>query len=459
MPSPAIATIACCEAHIDPPSPRLRGEGWGEGLRRVTHRCRAQPEAPPHPAPLPACGGRGEDTVPGRDAETDEVDAEILGAAVAHGRAHQARLADPAAAAGDTELAIALVPHRAVGWRADIARVPAIGDPFPGVAHHVEQAEGVGLELARRRGEDVAIRAQEHLGRIARLPGLRRARLVGDVGVATGLLARVAPRPCGQRAGARGVFPFGFRRQPVALAGELFQPVDIGQRVLPADADHGVIVGLLEAGITPVTIGLLGWPTVGPQADAGLADDIPRGLHECGELPTRHLGTAQREALIDGDAALRLGATAIVRWRAFALLLARRGAHHEGAGGDRHHLGTGRAIAKRLLRGERARPEQTGHDQRPCNSAHPVSHDPQIPCARDSAARATRRPRPQRNNASARARSAGVLTLRKGSLARRGQSKVAKSWRRAKASIERTPSSVTAWRSASSNSTRQMAMA
>src|SRR6185369_3077889 len=118
------------------------------------------------------------------------VAAELRGVAVARGGADQARRIAPRAAAQDAALAIAGAPRRAVERAADVELVPAILDPFPDIAEHVVEAEGVRREARNRH-------------RRASAEGATRADAVRVAGA-----DHVAPVIGRRGAGARGIFPF-----------------------------------------------------------------------------------------------------------------------------------------------------------------------------------------------------------------------------------------------------------
>src|SRR5690606_23192828 len=84
--------------------------------------------------------------------------------------------------------------------------------------------------------------------RVAATPAAsgRDAPLAGGVAVA-------APLGDGAPAAvARDLRRLGCGGQAVAVAGALRQPARVGLRVLPRDADHGIVLGLVETGSGPV---------------------------------------------------------------------------------------------------------------------------------------------------------------------------------------------------------------
>jgi len=61
------------------------------------------------------------------------------------------------------------------------------------------------------------------------------------------IVGGIATNVTGRTTGTRGVLPFGFSRQAVLDAFFLAQPFAERHRILPANADDRMIVGLIEA--------------------------------------------------------------------------------------------------------------------------------------------------------------------------------------------------------------------
>src|SRR5215472_10880339 len=91
--------------------------------------------------------------------------------------------------------------------------MPVVLDPFEDIAVHVVETPTIW-----RISPDLAGAAQSR---------------VGVIGVAS--RNSVAERIAARRAGTAGVFPFGFRRQPIRLSGRLRQPGNVSLRIIPAD--------------------------------------------------------------------------------------------------------------------------------------------------------------------------------------------------------------------------------
>src|SRR5260221_4289040 len=243
--------------------------------------------------------------------KTGEVVPVVGGVPVARRGAGEARHGAPGAAAGDALRAIAGQPCGAVRGGARVARIPAVLGPLPGVAEHVVEPEPVGRKAARRRGEVIAVGAFVLL---AEAPGLEAA-LVGHVGEPAGLGGVVAPVARGNAARARRVFPFRFARQPVAPTGLFREPLRIGARIVPADAQHRVRIRLREARAAPAGDPLR--PRVGgrirvDEPGAALRARIALGfgpvaglVGEAPEFGDRHFAAAERERPRDRHRALR----------------------------------------------------------------------------------------------------------------------------------------------------------
>src|SRR5262249_14077720 len=110
-------------------------------------------------------------------------------------------------------------PRGSVLWRATIIVVPAILHPLGDIALRVVKSESV-----RPEGSD--------------RPGLPQRRREAVLAIRIVVADLTAPPERRRRSGARGVFPLGLRRQPIAFAGLLRQPGHEGLRVVPADVDH-----------------------------------------------------------------------------------------------------------------------------------------------------------------------------------------------------------------------------
>ena len=99
--------------------------------------------------------------------------------------------------------------------------IPAILDPFPSIAQHVEETKAIRLEFSPRRGMAVAIAAlEEPIGIVLEFAPVHELA-VAHIGMAAGLGAAVTPVTRRARARPRRVLPLRLRRQPVALARRL----------------------------------------------------------------------------------------------------------------------------------------------------------------------------------------------------------------------------------------------
>src|SRR5262249_13850235 len=119
-------------------------------------------------------------------------------------------------------------------------------------AVHVVESERIGLEFAHRGCERMAVvpgflAAGKRVARPFLLDGF-----IAKVGVLPQGLLVIAAGIARGRAGTASGFPLRFCRQAIGLVLFLAQPVAELLGVVPADADHGMIVGLVEAGIEPV---------------------------------------------------------------------------------------------------------------------------------------------------------------------------------------------------------------
>src|SRR6185369_3375424 len=151
---------------------------------------------------------------------------------------------------------------------------------------------------------------------------------VRDVGVPARLILVRAPRVGALFARARRVFPLGFARQPIGLAGFAREPRHVSARIGPAHANDRVVFGDQEIGPGPVDGGVGAVDAGrGIERGAGRVLLVPALLDEDAVLPHGDLVAAHQERARDLDAVLRplLGVAA-------DLALGR--AHRERAGGD-----------------------------------------------------------------------------------------------------------------------------
>jgi len=177
--------------------------------------------------------------------------------------------------------------------------VPSVLAPFPDIAVHVVEAEGIGREGAYRGGF-LAVFA-------------RRRAVVAVVAVEVGLVRADACSEVegGAGAGTAGVFPFRFAGQPVGVAALPTQPGAIGLGLVPGHIDQR------HPASAPG-----GFRLGGPSGGA-IAVVVVEG----------HAGDAQGVGAGDVNFVLRAFAGIafrFIRWRA----------HAEAAGGDDHHLRT-----------------------------------------------------------------------------------------------------------------------
>src|SRR5262249_24985641 len=111
-----------------------------------------------------------------------------------------------------------------------IGRVP-VGSPLAHVPVHVIQAPGVRFLPADRLGFPRGI---------VLVPRIASESL----GIVAEKESRLRTRPA-------SLLPLGFRRQTVLLAFFRAQPVAKSLGVLPAEADHGVVIVLFPTGVQP----------------------------------------------------------------------------------------------------------------------------------------------------------------------------------------------------------------
>jgi len=136
------------------------------------------------------------------DPEAERVEADVDVPFLAHGRPDKRGFVAPGAATDDAVAWIgALNPGRPVRRRAEIGVVPAVLDPLLDVSMHVVESEGVGLERTGRR-------------RLLKIPSAAAPVAIGETPAGI-----VPPRVAAGGAGARYIFPFGLRREAIALAG------------------------------------------------------------------------------------------------------------------------------------------------------------------------------------------------------------------------------------------------
>jgi hypothetical protein len=134
------------------------------------------------------------------------------------GGAQRARLIGEGSAAQDPKRAIAVLPYRAVMRSAAIRRIPAILDPFGGVARRVIKAKGVWSE--RTYGSSLEC---------------QNAATIFTLGVTrSDLLAPPIGRGCAR---SRSVLPLRFGRKTISLPGLLGEPGHKLLRIVPAYVD------------------------------------------------------------------------------------------------------------------------------------------------------------------------------------------------------------------------------
>lgn len=146
-------------------------------------------------------------------------------AAAASGRAREDWIVAPGPAAHHPEYVSTRFPDRTIRGRTVVVVVPSILAPFPDVAVHLVQPEGVGRECAHRHG-------------LPSVFALGRA-VVGGVAVEVGLVSGDARVEVERRAGARpaGVFPFRLAGQPIGPPRLFAQPGAVGFGIVPGDVD------------------------------------------------------------------------------------------------------------------------------------------------------------------------------------------------------------------------------
>src|SRR5262245_47247693 len=171
-----------------------------------------------------------------------EADAPIASARLVPATRRGAKLGNiavPGSAADDTARAVTVGPGFPVSGRLVIGLVPAILNPFPDIAMHVEQPELVGFEGAGRRRDGVTIAAIRPRPAAILLLGGR----IGAIAEFAQRIAIVAEAESWSKriahGGARCVFPFSLAGQAIFLARFLRQP----GKVLRVDIFPGHIDG------------------------------------------------------------------------------------------------------------------------------------------------------------------------------------------------------------------------
>src|ERR1700722_20172290 len=98
-----------------------------------------------------------------------------------------------------------------------------------------------------------ALAVEEAFGiEIPRQP--RHQSAIGNFGILQGLRPPVPPKPQGLSSGSGGVFPLCFIGQTILFAGESFEPLYVGDRVVVTNTNDGVIIGLLGTRVAPVAV-------------------------------------------------------------------------------------------------------------------------------------------------------------------------------------------------------------
>ena len=238
------------------------------------------------------------------------------------------------------------IVHRRMG--VIVGAVP-IGAPFPHVAVHVAQPETIRRELPDGHSE----LRRPVLGKVELLHvGKRRAVfIVADVGHSSELSWVIPVVVSRRRAGAAGVLPLGLGRQAIRLSFFARKPLAEGRRVVPGDVEHRLIVGLLEAGISPVELHVAAATlaprgVVTPAAEAVLLGfSLVAGfVGEAAELADGHFIFAQLKGFRDPHAMARVFVLeeirrAVVRGKGFDQFLGRfLATHHELARRHQNHL-------------------------------------------------------------------------------------------------------------------------
>src|SRR5690606_25581460 len=155
------------------------------------------------------------DDCPSDFAYDAEADARIRGVGIAAQppcRAGLRRRTGPRTTPHHPRPAARLAPGPAVGGRAPVAVLPAVGHPPADIARHIVKAECIGPVRAHRRRTPRAI--VESLERVAPLPATGRG--VAATGEVAGPLRRraITPGKAALAAGAEHVLELGLGRQP-----------------------------------------------------------------------------------------------------------------------------------------------------------------------------------------------------------------------------------------------------
>ena len=151
----------------------------------------------------------------------------VGGVAAADRQAQVGRHGVPGTTMDIAATAIATVdPRRAVRGRAVVIAVHAILSPLEEVPHHVIETKGVRWKRANWR-------------RLLIIPFAAALLAVGQ-GLSVELDV-IAPRVNRTRAGARSIFVFSLRQQPIGLAGHPREPSDIRLRVFPVHIDYRLL--------------------------------------------------------------------------------------------------------------------------------------------------------------------------------------------------------------------------
>src|SRR5215813_9750095 len=137
----------------------------------------------------------------------------------------------PTATSRDAQVAIPR-PRQCGSVGGDFRRVrcPAIFNPLPRIAVHIEKSPRIGLELANRYWPD-HIAATAITRREAR-PDIGESAVGAECGL---VVTKAVHSLC---TCSRGIFPLGLGWQAIGLAGPAPEPRHICLRVIPANANH-----------------------------------------------------------------------------------------------------------------------------------------------------------------------------------------------------------------------------
>src|SRR5262245_57401774 len=116
---------------------------------------------------------------------------------------------------------------------------------------------------------------------------LRLGREISPVGIIAGPVSIIAPKARRRRPRPRRIFPFGFARQTIVLAGLLAEPLHICTGIFPADARHRMRIILGVAWVAPA-FGPV-YLKRGPGPDETPVAVAAGGLREHPVLASRHL--------------------------------------------------------------------------------------------------------------------------------------------------------------------------